>query len=77
MTDKSQVWKRNEIESPCVQVCVIHPTEKICTGCYRTVAEIGGWSRFSSEERKELMEELPSRAPRLKKRRGGRKARLG
>jgi predicted Fe-S protein YdhL (DUF1289 family) len=55
---------------------VIHPTERICTGCYRSIDEIGAWSRFSDEERAEIMKELPERAPRLKKRRGGRKARL-
>jgi predicted Fe-S protein YdhL (DUF1289 family) len=76
MNEKSRVWKRNEIDSPCIQVCVIHPTERICTGCLRSIDEIGAWSRFSDEERKEIMEELPLRAPRLKKRRGGRAARL-
>ena len=76
MDEKSRVWRRNEIDSPCIQICVIHPTERICTGCYRSIDEIGAWSRFSDEERAEIMKELPERAPRLKKRRGGRKARL-
>ena len=76
MDEKSRVWQRNEIDSPCIQICVIHPTERICTGCYRSIDEIGAWSRFSDEERAEIMQELPERAPRLKKRRGGRKARL-
>ncbi|MGR3839474.1 MAG: DUF1289 domain-containing protein [Cognatishimia sp.] len=76
MDEKSRVWRRNEIDSPCIQICVIHPTERICTGCYRSIDEIGAWSRFSDEERAEIMQELPERAPRLKKRRGGRKARL-
>ena len=76
MDEKSRVWQRNEIDSPCIQVCVIHPTERICTGCFRSIDEIGAWSRFSDEKRAEIMKELPERAPRLKKRRGGRKARL-
>ena len=76
MDEKSRVWRRNEIDSPCIQICVIHPTERICTGCYRSIDEIGAWSRFSDEERAEIMQELQERAPRLKKRRGGRKARL-
>jgi len=70
------VWKRNEIESPCVKLCVIHPEERICTGCFRSIEEITGWARKSPEERRAIMDELPSRAPRLKKRRGGRAARL-
>lgn len=79
MTDKSEtdkVWKRDEIESPCIKLCVIHPEERICTGCYRSIDEITGWARKSPEERRAIMEELPSRAPRLKKRRGGRSSRL-
>ncbi|MCI5098329.1 MAG: DUF1289 domain-containing protein [Rhodobacteraceae bacterium] len=70
------VWKRNEIESPCIQICVVHPTERICTGCYRTIDEITRWSKMSAEERAEITEALPGRAPQLKKRRGGRASRL-
>lgn len=70
------VWTRNEIESPCVQICVVHPAERICTGCYRTIDEITQWSRMTSEQRQVVLGELPERAPRLAKRRGGRAARL-
>jgi len=71
-----QVWKRDEVESPCVQICVVHPEERICTGCLRTIDEIARWSRMAPEERRAVMDELPARAPRLRKRRGGRAARL-
>lgn len=74
MTDK--VWKRNEIDSPCIRICVVHPTERICTGCFRTIDEISRWSRMESDERARIMAELPARAPNLSKRRGGRAARL-
>ena len=70
------VWKRAEIESPCVKVCVIHPTERLCTGCLRSIDEIMAWSKLSAEARSPVMAELPSRAPRLAKRRGGRAARV-
>ena len=69
------VWKRDEIESPCIKLCSIHPTERICVGCLRSMEEIGTWSRMTSEDRSRIMTELPSRAPRLRKRRGGRAAR--
>ncbi len=72
---KDTVWKRNEVDSPCIQVCVVHPEEQICTGCLRTIDEIARWSQMPSEERLTIMEALPERAPRLRKRRGGRKAR--
>lgn len=72
-----EVWRRDEIASPCIKVCVIHPAERICTGCFRTIDEISSWSRKTPEERREIMTALPSRAGLLNKRRGGRAARLG
>ena len=70
------IWKRKEVESPCVKICVVHPDERICTGCYRTVDEITRWSRMTAAERRAVIDALPARAPRLSKRRGGRAARL-
>lgn len=63
--------------TPCVQICVIHEDTGICTGCWRTRAEIAGWSRMTDAERRALMDTLPSRASRLTQRRGGRAGRLG
>lgn len=74
MTD--QIWKRDEIESPCVKICVVHPEARLCTGCLRSIEEIGAWSRMSSEDRARIMEELPTRKGLIAQRRGGRKARL-
>jgi uncharacterized protein len=73
---KDDVWKRDEIASPCVKLCVVHPEERICVGCFRSIDEISGWSRMTHEERAVVMAALPERAPRLAKRRGGRMARL-
>lgn len=70
------VWSRNEIQSPCIKLCVVHPEERICVGCYRTIDEIGAWSRMTPEVRTAIMAELPARAPRLQKRRGGRASRM-
>ncbi|MFY0596155.1 MAG: DUF1289 domain-containing protein [Cognatishimia sp.] len=72
---KNAVWARNEIASPCIQICVMHRTEKICTGCFRTIEEITEWSQLSPDTRAALIEELPARQALLKKRRGGRKRR--
>ena len=30
MNDDS--WKRDEVDSPCVKLCVVHPEERICVG---------------------------------------------
>lgn len=74
MTD--DLWNRDEVQSPCVKICVVHPAERICTGCLRSIDEIGAWSRMSNEERADVVEALPARAALLTKRRGGRAARL-
>lgn len=76
MTDETP-WKRNEVDSPCVKICVVHPEARICTGCLRTIDEITRWSKMAPEERREIMGALPDRQPMLRKRRGGRAARLG
>ncbi len=73
MTD--DVWERDELESPCVKICMIHPDAKICIGCHRTADEIAGWSRLAPEDRRKLIDELPSRKSLLPGRRGGRAAR--
>lgn len=70
------IWTRNEIESPCVKICVVHPQARLCTGCLRSIEEIGGWSRMSADERRAVMAELPNRAAAFTKRRGGRAARM-
>jgi len=70
------IWRRDEIESPCIKVCVIHPEARICTGCLRTIDEITDWSRMTPEARRAVMDALPDRAPDLARRRGGRAARL-
>ena len=70
------LWKRDEIESPCVQICVVHPETRICIGCYRTIDEITDWSRMTPEARRIIMDDLPSRVGQFKVRRGGRAARL-
>ncbi|UWQ42899.1 DUF1289 domain-containing protein [Leisingera aquaemixtae] len=70
------VWKRDEIQSPCIKICVVHPEARICTGCYRSIDEIRDWSKMTNDERAEIMDDLPARASKLAKRRGGRGARL-
>lgn len=70
-----EVWKRDEIESPCVKVCVVNPETRLCIGCRRTVDEISRWSRMSPEERRAVMAALPARNPGPSGRRGGARAR--
>ena len=54
------------IVSPCIKHCTIDPEIGLCVGCGRTLAEIGGWLRFSDVERRAIMATLKARlaAPR-------------
>ena len=70
------VWKREEVESPCVKICVVHPEARLCTGCLRSIDEIAAWGRMSREDRRAVMAELPARKSQLTVRRGGRAARM-
>ena len=70
------VWKRDEVQSPCIKICVIHPEARLCTGCLRSIDEITQWSKMSNEARAAIMAELPTRTGQITKRRGGRAARL-
>ncbi len=74
MTD--EIWKRDEVDSPCVKLCAIHPEARLCVGCYRSIDEITAWSRMTPDARRAVMAELPARAALLQKRRGGRAARV-
>jgi predicted Fe-S protein YdhL (DUF1289 family) len=73
---KDDVWSRDEVESPCVRICVIHPETRLCTGCLRSIDEITNWTRMGAEARRAVMDELPARAPLIAQRRGGRAARI-
>ncbi|MDJ0629203.1 MAG: DUF1289 domain-containing protein [Rhodobacter sp.] len=73
---KDDIWTRDEIESPCVRICVVHPEARLCTGCLRSIDEIARWSRMTPAERRMVMADLPARAGLLRQRRGGRAARL-
>ncbi|MEM9269153.1 MAG: DUF1289 domain-containing protein [Pseudomonadota bacterium] len=71
------VWRREEIASPCIKVCVIHPDRKLCIGCFRTGDEIARWSRMAPDERETIMEGLSARASQVKgTRKGGRRSRV-
>ena len=64
------------IRTPCTSICVVHRREGLCIGCLRTADEIARWSAMTDAERDEIMAELPARAPRLQRRKGGRAGRL-
>jgi predicted Fe-S protein YdhL (DUF1289 family) len=71
------IWQRDEIESPCVKVCVIHPQTRLCLGCRRSIDEIARWSQMTPAERRTVMAALPGRTAAPARRRGGAGARRG
>lgn len=49
------------VPSPCVSICRLDASGKICLGCARTLDEIGAWSRASDAERLRILALLPAR----------------
>jgi hypothetical protein len=73
---KDDIWQRNEVQSPCVKICVVHPETRLCTGCLRSIDEITRWSKMSADDRRAVIAQLPERKPLIAQRRGGRAGRL-
>ena len=53
------------IASPCLRVCMVDGRTRHCAGCYRTLPEIVRWSRYTDDERDEIMQALPARRERV------------
>lgn len=50
-----------QLVSPCISICQIDPLSGLCQGCYRSRAEIAGWTRMSADEQRALLEALRGR----------------
>ena len=50
-----------QISSPCIKLCAIDPASGLCTGCGRTMAEIGRWGALSEAQRLAIMATLKER----------------
>lgn len=72
----NELWQRDEVDSPCVNICVFDERAGICIGCKRTKSEIATWSNMTPQQRDTIKKALPARGTMLQsKRRGGRKGR--
>ena len=65
-----ELWRRQEIESPCIRICLIHPDAGLCVGCLRSRDEIAAWSQMGAETRARITAALPARKSQLPGRRG-------
>lgn len=69
-----------DIETPCVKICVLDPETGFCIGCGRTRDEIAGWLTMTAEDRHQVMARLDERVETLtrrKRRKGGARGRRG
>lgn len=65
---------RTPIKSPCVKVCFVDPKSQICVGCFRTMEELGRWTRYTDTEREAIMQALPGREAAYRENRDGKAA---
>ncbi|MCW8127997.1 DUF1289 domain-containing protein [Microbulbifer halophilus] len=63
MSDKSAAAER-PVKSPCVSVCALN-AQDICEGCFRSIAEIGGWGSMNNDERRVVLKNCGERARRM------------
>jgi predicted Fe-S protein YdhL (DUF1289 family) len=49
------------IPSPCIAVCTLDRTGRICTGCFRSLEEIARWESLAEAERNGVLAALPER----------------
>ena len=66
MTEHLSAMDAQPIATPCVKICIVDGESGLCMGCYRTLAEVGGWSRLSDAERAAIMAGLPDRRGRIR-----------
>ena len=49
------------VPSPCTEVCTIDATTGWCTGCKRTIEEIGAWGTLDDAAKLAVWARLPAR----------------
>lgn len=42
-------------DSPCVNVCQLDASKNYCTGCFRTLTEIGEWSKATAARKQDIL----------------------
>jgi len=47
-------------ESPCIRLCTLGD-DQVCTGCFRSLAEIIAWLSLTAEEKRVVLEAVARR----------------
>ena len=50
------------MKSPCIGVCIYNHEKNYCTGCFRTLKEIGRWYSMTEKEKRKTMEGAAERS---------------
>jgi predicted Fe-S protein YdhL (DUF1289 family) len=53
------------IESPCINICEIDRTTRLCAGCYRSIDEIAAWADASDAKKRLILAALEQRRCKL------------
>jgi hypothetical protein len=56
------------MQTPCILVCSIDIKTGFCFGCGRTQEEIGAWTLYTDDERRDIMATLPERLTTMERR---------
>jgi predicted Fe-S protein YdhL (DUF1289 family) len=53
--------QRDDVGSPCINVCRMNPYTAVCEGCLRTLDEIAAWAAMSDAGKRAVLAQLPAR----------------
>ena len=56
----NDIIEMTEVPSPCIQICNLD-SKDVCFGCRRTLTEIGNWSKYTNEEKEEIIKKTRER----------------
>ena len=66
------------VDSPCIKVCVVDLDTGHCIGCGRSRSEIASWPSLDTDEKQNVIANLPVRLSEMtakRRRKGGRRQR--
>lgn len=53
--------EKDMIQSPCIQLCKLDKSGKVCISCWRTIDEIIQWGDFSEDQKRKVWSFLSKR----------------
>lgn len=53
--------QKNEVPSPCIGICKMDAEHGWCSGCFRNIEELTGWSSASNESKRVVWRQIKER----------------